>query len=102
MLMNIISSGLSASDAQHAICTGQPYGRKEWSSSERREACQRYEKLTGKKVDVNISEGANPADFTVVIVAVAVLLVGSIYAFYRFKTNSNRLKKLKTDKRRKK
>lgn len=76
-----INSGLSIKDAQHAICKGT-YGRKEWSSSQRQTACQRYEELTGIKLESN----TQPIDLSFITIFASLLLIVIVaYVFYRHK-----------------
>ena len=45
-----METGLTGQGAQLAICNGT-YGGKDWSAAEKQKACQRYEELSGNKLE---------------------------------------------------
>lgn len=81
--------GLSGEGVQNAICTGQNYGGKEWSESERQEACERLETLTGKTVDTPSSTAQNFDVAGIVIIGLVILVVVA-YALYRTRRGSRK------------
>jgi len=87
-----IESGVSMEDAQRAICTGEDYGRKEWSNAERQAACQKYEELTGTKLSIH-KQSTQSADYSQVFILATVLLVGIFFIYiYRQKIARTRKK----------
>lgn len=78
-------AGVSSEEVQYAICTGQGYGGKKWSDSQKQEACQQYEALTGKKVA--LSSTPQSPDLTGVTIILTILLatvIGIILFYVRF------------------
>lgn len=74
--------GLTTKDAQYSICKGT-YGGKEWSSAERQAACQRYEEITGTKLE----SSSKPSDLSAAAVTFALFItIVFAYVLYRRKT----------------
>lgn len=71
-----VRQGVSTEEVQHAICLGGSYGGKEWSASEREEACQRYEQMTGLVAPrANTGEGILMAGSIIGVVLLSAIVV---------------------------
>ena len=75
-----LSSGATSEGVQRAICEGQNYGRKEYSSAERDAACKRYEQLVNEKNNIDQPNTALIAS-TLGVALIIVVIVG--YLVYR-------------------
>jgi hypothetical protein len=84
--------GVSIEGVQHAICQGQPYGRKSYSSAEREAACQRYAELTG----IQPERSSRPSG-ALIIGALSLLVTSSIaYAIHRHSKTKSQAKRVRS------
>lgn len=85
---NSMETGLTGQGAQLAICNGT-YGGKDWSAAEKQKACQRYEELSGNKLEY--STKSSPS----IIPGMAILcvLLVTILSIYIIKRNKSAKKK---------
>lgn len=81
-------NGITIEGAQYAICLGT-YGGKEWTKEQKQDACQKYESLTGNKIETDNGYNYLPISMTVIILLGAVILTYVLI---------NRKKSLKTNK----
>ena len=85
-----MQEGVTIQGVQKAICDGLPYGRKEYTATEREAACKSYEEMTGTTAPQSKS------DYTIYIagaVAASILLLAIVWYIFYKRTADNKLRR---------